>query len=161
LPFDVNETLPLGYNSTIADTFTISLADFDGLFTSQTVYLEDTFLGVIHDLKIAPYTFVTEVGTFDTRFILRYTTQALGNNDPIFNENTVVVYQNQNGLNINSGTLNMENVTIFDTRGRQLASQKQIGNTQAVFTTLPTTQQVLLVKIEAENGAIVTKKVVY
>ncbi|MEK8179632.1 T9SS sorting signal type C domain-containing protein [Flavobacterium buctense] len=161
LPFDVNETLPLGYNSTIADTFTISLADFDGLFTSQTIYLEDTLLGIIHDLKIAPYTFVTEVGTFDTRFILRYTTQALGTTDPIFNENTVVVYQNQDGLHINSGTLNMENVTIFDIRGRQLASQKQIGTTQAVFTTLPTTQQVLLVKIEAENGAIVTKKVVY
>jgi hypothetical protein len=30
-----------------------------------------------------------------------------------------------------------------------------------VFTTLPTTQQVLLVKIEGENGGIVTKKVVY
>ncbi len=118
-------------------------------------------LGIIHDLKLSPYTFVSEIGTFNTRFILRYTTQALGINNPVFNENTVLVYQNQNGLHINSGTLNMKNVTIFDIRGRQIASQKQIRNTETVFTTLPTTQQLLLVKMEGENGAIVTKKVVY
>ncbi|MFN3753737.1 T9SS sorting signal type C domain-containing protein [Flavobacterium sp.] len=161
LPFDVNETLPLGYKCTMAASFTITLSSFDGLFTGQTVYLEDTLLGVIHDLKLAPYTFVSEIGTFNSRFILRYTTEALGTNNPLFNENTVVVYQNPTGLHIKSGTQNMENVTVFDVRGRELASQKQIGNTQAVFTNLPTTQQVLLVKIEAENGVIVTKKVVY
>jgi len=161
LAFDVNETIPLGYKSTINTTYTISLPDFDGLFETQNIYLEDTLLNVIHDLKAAPYSFATNSGTFDERFILRYTTEALGTIDPVFNENTVVVYQNNAGLHINTGTENMKNVTIFDVRGREIASQKQIANTDAVFTTLPTTQQVLLVKIEGENGGIVTKKVVY
>lgn len=161
LAFDVNEMIPLGYKSTINSTYTINLADFDGLFENQNIYLEDTYLNVIHDLKVSPYTFVTESGTFDSRFRLRYTNSALATNNPVFNENTVVVYQNNSGLNINSGTENMVNVTIYDVRGRILASQKQIGNTATVFTTLPTTQQVLLVKIEGENGGIVTKKVVY
>jgi hypothetical protein len=161
LAFDVNETIPLGYKSTINSTYTISLSDFDGLFESQNIYLEDTLLNVVHDLKASPYSFATNIGTFDERFILRYTTEALGITDPIFNGNTVVVYQNNTGLHINTGTENMENVTIYDVRGREIASQKQIGNTITVFTTLPTTQQVLLVKIEGENGGIVTKKVVY
>lgn len=161
LAFDVNEMIPLGYKSTINSTYTISIPDFDGLFASQNIYLEDTLLNVIHDLKAAPYTFATESGTFDSRFRLRYTTNALGTDNPVFNQNTVVVYQNIEGLNINSGTENMVNVTIYDVRGREIASQKQIGNTTTVFTTLPTTQQVLLVKIEGENGGIVTKKVVY
>ncbi|WP_333878125.1 fibronectin type III domain-containing protein [Flavobacterium sp.] len=161
LPFEVNDTVPLGYKSMEASAYTITLSAFDGLFANQTVYLEDTLLGVIHNLNEAPYTFTTEAGSFDQRFILRYTTEALGVTNPIFNENTVVVYRNETGLHINSGVVNMENVTIFDIRGRQIATQKQIGTTHAVFTTLPTTQQVLLVKIESENGITVTKKVVY
>jgi hypothetical protein len=161
LAFDVNEMIPLGYKSTINSTYTISLADFDGLFESQDIYIEDTLLNVIHDLKVSPYTFATNSGTFDTRFRIRYTNNALGTNAPVFNENSVVVYQNNAGLNINSGSENMVNVTIYDVRGRVLASQKQIGDTTTVFTTLPTTQQVLLVKIEGENGGTVTKKVVY
>lgn len=161
LAFDVNEMIPLGYKSTINSTYTINLADFDGLFASQNIYLEDLLLNVIHDLKAAPYTFATESGTFDNRFRIRYTTNALGTNNPVFDQNSVVVFQNNAGLHINSGTVNMKNVTIYDVRGRELASQKQVDNTVTVFTTLPTTQQVLLVKIEGENGGIVTKKVVY
>ena len=57
--------------------------------------------------------------------------------------------------------VSIKTVSIFDIRGRLLASQKQVENTTAVFTNLPTTQQVLLVKIEGENGGVVTKKVVY
>ncbi|WP_284653394.1 T9SS sorting signal type C domain-containing protein [Flavobacterium terrisoli] len=160
LAFDVNETIPLGYKSTIDGTYTVKLSDFDGLFVSQDIYLEDKLLNVIHNLKVSPYTFATVSGTFEERFVLRYTTEALGTNNPVFNENTVVLYQNNSGLHINSGTENMKNVTIFDVRGREIASQKQIGDTVTVFATLPTTQQVLLVKIEGENGGIVTKKVV-
>lgn len=161
LSFDVNETIPLGYKSTINSTYTISLPDFDGLFENQKIYLEDKLLNVIHDLKVSPYTFTTEIGTFDTRFVLRYTTETLGVDNPVFNANTVIVYQNNSGLHINSGTQNMKNVTIYDVRGREIASKKQIGSTAVVFTTLPLTQQVLLVKIEGENGGTVTKKIVY
>jgi len=161
LPFDVEDTIPLGYKSTIASTYTINLSQFDGLFESQKVYLEDTLLNVIHDLNAAPYTFATEIGTFDNRFILRYTTSALGIHNPEFNANTVVVYKNNSGLVINSGALPMKNVTIYDITGREIASKKQVGSTQTVFSTLPTTQQVLLVKIEGENGGLVTKKIVY
>ena len=91
---------------------------------------------------------------------MRYTTEALGIT-PVFNENSVVVYKNEQGLYINSGKEVMQSVTIYDIRGRVIASQKQVNNTDTTFTTLPTTQQVLLVKIEGESGNTVTKKVVY
>jgi hypothetical protein len=161
LPFDINETLPLSYKSPINGTYTISLAAFDGLFEDQAIYIEDTQLGVIHNLKESSYTFTTEIGSFDTRFVLRYTTESLGTDNPIFNENTVVVYKNQQGLHVSSGNVMMENVTIFDIRGRQIAVQKHVGDTETVFTTLPSTQQVLLVKITSVDGVVVTKKVVY
>ena len=159
--FAVTDTVPLGYKSTIVGSYSIHLSMFDGLFETQNVYLEDTLLGVIHDLRQSDYTFTTEIGSFDTRFVLRYTTESLGTDNPIFNENTVVVYKNQQGLHVSSGNVMMENVTIFDIRGRQIAVQKHVGDTETVFTTLPSTQQVLLVKITSVDGVVVTKKVVY
>lgn len=161
LPFDVADTLPLCYKSTINGTYSIRLSLYDGLFTTQHVYLEDKLLNLIHDLRVAPYSFTTLIGTFEDRFVLRYTVSALGTTDPVFTENSVIVYKNDQGLYIDSGAVNMATVSIFDIRGRLLATQKQVNRTTTVFTTLPTTNQVLLVRIEAEDGAIVTKKVVY
>lgn len=159
LPFDVADTIPLGYKSTINGTFTIALTDFDGLFETQNIYLEDTVTGVIHDLKSSSYTFATESGFFEDRFVLRYTAGALG--VPVFTENTVVVYKNEAGLTINSGSIPMKSVAIYDVTGRLISSQKEIYATQTRFTTLPSTNQVLLVQITSETGVKVTKKVVY
>ena len=159
LPFDVSDTVPLCYKSTIASTYTIEMPEYDGLFTSQHVYLEDTLLQVIHDLSVSPYTFATESGTFENRFILRYTMEALGT--PVFNESSVVVYRNEQGLFIHTGTVSMQAVKIYDIRGRLLTSRDAINATETSFTTLPATQQVLLVQITSEEGISVTKKVVY
>ncbi len=161
LPFDSSDTVPLSYKSTIASTYTITIPQYDGLFTSQHVYLEDRLLNVIHDLTEGSYTFATEIGTFEDRFLLRYTTETLGTDNPVFDENSVVVYKIEQGLLINSGNAIMKAVTIYDIRGSVIATQKQVGSATTVFTTLPTTQQVLLVRIQDENGAVVTKKVVY
>jgi hypothetical protein len=159
LPFSPNDVFPLGYKSTVATTYSISLSDFDGLFTSQAIYLEDTLLHVTHDLKTGSYSFATEAGTFENRFVLRFTNQALG--VPVFSENTVVVYKNEEGLYVNSGTIPMSAVAIFDVSGRLIAANNAINNVQTLFTSLPLTNQVLLVHITSETGGKITKKVVY
>lgn len=161
LTFTPNDTFALGFKTTVADSYSINLSDFDGLFTTQNIYLEDRLINVIHDLKVGPYAFSSAVGVFEDRFVLRFTNTTLGTTTPIFNENSVVVYKNEQGLFINSGSENMKNVYIYDIRGSVLAAQKQVGNTTTIFTNLPTTQQVLLVKIEGENGGTVTKKIVF
>lgn len=161
LTFTPNDTFALGFKTTVADSYSINLSDFDGLFTNQNIYLEDTVLHVIHDLKVSPYAFSSAVGVFEDRFVLRFTNATLGTTTPVFNENSVVVYKNEEGLFINTGSENMKNAYIYDIRGRLLASQKQVGKSSTVFSTLPSTQQVLLVKIEGENGGTVTKKIVF
>lgn len=161
ITFDINEQIPLGYSSSNAGQFNINLSDYDGLFVDQIIYLEDKLLNIIHNLKESSYTFTTAAGTFEDRFVLRYTNSTLGNNEPIFNDNTVVVYKNNLGLFINSGTALMKNVMIYDVRGRLIASQSSINANNASFNTLPNTNQVLLVKITSTEGAELTKKVVY
>ena len=112
LPFDVTDTVPLGYKSTINGTYTIALSDFDGLFTTQSIYLEDTVTGEIHDMKSSTYSFATTAGTFENRFILRYTAgSALG--VTTFNANTVVVYKNAQGLHIATGNVLICNPCAF------------------------------------------------
>lgn len=159
LPFDVSDTVPLGYKSTINSSYTISLFDFDGLFASQNIYLEDKELNIVHDLKTAPYSFTTNAGTFDGRFVLRYTDSTLGVN-PVFNENSVVIYKNpENKFVVNSGVFQMDEVKVFDIRGRLLLNLKAINSTQTKFD-IGTTNEVLLVQITTVDGVKVTKKVI-
>ena len=160
VPFDVSDTIPLGYKSTITSAYTISLFDFDGLFTNQTIYLEDRTLNIIHDLKAANYTFTTNSGTFDDRFLLRYTSGTLATTTPVFNDNAVVIYKNADAsFVINSGTFIMNEVKVFDIRGRLLLVQKDINAAQTQFNE-GITNQVLLVQITTADGITVTKKVI-
>jgi hypothetical protein len=159
LPFDEQDLIPVGFKSTVDDSFTISLNDFDGLFTSQNIYLEDKVLNVIHDMKASPYVFATTAGTIEDRFVLRFTNTALGVSH--FTDNTVVVYKNESGIHINTGVIPMQSVAIYDIAGRLITSQNNINATQTAFTTLPNTKQVLLVEITSETGVKVVKKVVY
>ena len=97
---------------------------FDGLFETQNVYLEDTLLGVMHDLRQSDYTFTTQIGSFDTRFVLRYTTESLGTENPALNENTVVVYKNGQVLHVETGEVVMDTVTIYDITGKTVLTGK-------------------------------------
>ena len=161
LPFDVNDTIPLGYKSTIASTYSISLPDYDGLFTAQKIYLEDKDLNIISDLKNGPYTFSTNIGTFDNRFILRYTTETLGTENPVFNENTVLIYKNNpiNEFVVTSGNILMSSLKVFDIRGRLLLEKKNINDSQTTFS-IGLSNEVLLVQVTSTEGIVVTKKVI-
>lgn len=159
LTFTPNDTFALGYKSTVADTYKINLSDFDGLFLNQDIYLEDKLLNVVHNLKEGYYTFSSNAGTFEDRFVLRFSAQSLG--VPTFNEESVVVYKNAQGLHINTGFTPMETVAVYDVAGRLLASKMTINDVTTSFVSLPATQQVLLVKVTSESGKTVTKKLVY
>jgi nucleoside phosphorylase len=162
LPFDLNDQVPLGYKANFAGTYEINLPVYDGLFTTQDIYLEDKLLNVIHNLKSGSYSFATPAGTFDERFLLRFTSgSALGVGNHVFDENSVVVYRNDTGININTTNVIMASVKIFDIRGRLIAEKDNINASTYRFTHLPETQQVLLVKITSEDGSVVNKKVVY
>ena len=162
LPFHDTDTFPLGYKSTIDGTFTISLNNFDGLFTNQNIYLEDTVLNTITDLKLGTYTFTTLAGTFEDRFVVRFNNNtALAVNHSTFDTNTIVVYKNQDGLHINSGVIDMDNVKIYDLSGRLISEKNAVQAVDTLFTNVPVSPQILLVQITSIDGVTVTKKIGY
>lgn len=161
LPFEVTDLVPLGYTSLEATGYQVRLSDFDGLFETQDVYLEDKLLNVIHNLKESDYSFTTAVGTFEDRFVLRFANSSLGVNNASFSDETVVVYNVNQTIHINTSNSEMESVTIYDVRGRELYSKKQINNNELIITNLNSSQQVLLVKVTNVDGKIVNKKIVF
>lgn len=161
LPFNENDIVPLGFKSAIAGSYEIKLSNFDGIFDTQKVYLEDKLLNVIHNIKLSNYTFTTNAGTFDNRFALRFTDSALQVDDQLFTEESVVIFKENQTINITSSLTPMKSVQIFDIRGSLLFSNDKVNATEFKVTGLHSSQQVLLVKVQSENNSVITKKIIY
>jgi len=161
LPFNENDIVPLGFKSTIAGSYEIKLSNFDGIFDTQKVYLEDKLLNVIHNIKLSNYTFTTNAGTFDDRFALRFTDSALQLDDQLFTEESVVIFKENQSINITSSLTPMKSVQIFDIRGSLIYSNDKVNAIEHKITNLHSSQQILLVKVVSDNGTIVTKKILF
>lgn len=158
IPFNVFDEVPLGYKTTAAGATQINLYDYDGLFQNQDLFLVDKTVGVIHDLKSAPYNFVSDVGTFNERFSMVYINTALANTIHDFNENSIIIYKPNTKIFVNAGNTSMKSVQVFDVRGRLLAENKNINATETSFEL--STTQMLLFKITTSDGIVVSKKYV-
>ena len=161
LPFNQNDIVPLGVSIPTNGAYTIAINMIDGIFdtTSQNIYLEDSLLGIIHDLKSNPYTFEINAGIFENRFFIRYTNQLLSNND--FESNsTIKVITNQNIL-INSSSELIESIIVYDVLGRTLANYKNINANDFTIKDLQKNNAPLLLKIKLQNGFEKVEKVIY
>ncbi|NUY81877.1 T9SS sorting signal type C domain-containing protein [Flavobacterium sp. MAH-1] len=163
LPFDTYDQVPMGYRANVAGTYSIAISSVDGLFAddSQNIYLEDLLLGTIHDLKSGAYSFATATGEVNNRFVLRFTTQQLQVGDPVFNTNSVIVFEKDDVIHINSGNAVMDNVKIFDTRGRLVFEKKNVGSTETEIAHLGAADQVLIVQVTSVDGIVVNKKIIH
>ncbi|WP_035653845.1 T9SS sorting signal type C domain-containing protein [Flavobacterium saliperosum] len=159
-PFVQEDIVPLGFKATVQGNYTIGIDHFDAEFNNSNIYLEDKSLNLIHNLKSAPYSFTAAVGTFDNRFVLRYTENTLGNNDNSVIENSVVVYANDK-LRVNSTLEPIKEVIVYDVLGRLLADAKKVNANEFTANTLNPTNSTLIVKVTLENNTVITKKVIY
>ena len=162
LPFDNVDKVPLGYRTTIAGNFTISIDHVEGLLNEQPVFLEDKSTGVIHDLRSSDYTFSTEIGTFTERLVLRYKTdKTLGTDDFGNLENGILLSVKNKVINLMSSKEDIKEVSVFDITGKLLYNKKKVGNNELQIQNLQSGNQVLLVKITLENNSTVTKKIIF
>jgi hypothetical protein len=164
LPFNDTDTIPLGYVVNVGGNTIISIDHVDGMFVKdQRVFLEDLVLGVIHDIKIAPYTFSSEAGTFNDRFVLRFTNadKTLGTDNFETLNNTVLVSNKNKQMKINSSEEVIDKVQVYDLLGRLIYQKINVNTTEFLISNLVSNRQALLVKIILENGQTVTKKIVY
>ena len=158
-PFDVNDVVPLSVKISTAGTYSISIHQKDGLFEdgSQAIYLKDNLTNNETNLNNGSYSFVSDAGVFDARFELKYVASALSNDQKNF-ENNVVVYQQNEIIHINSNVEPIQNVKIFDIRGRLIHTADNI-NATSTNVKLNIEKQLLLMRITMSNGAVITRKI--
>ncbi|WP_310377773.1 T9SS sorting signal type C domain-containing protein [Flavobacterium sp.] len=160
LPFDENDQVELGFRTTINGAFTIKIDQVDGLLTNQAVFIEDKLTNTVFDLKNGNYTFNTVAGTFNDRFVLRYTNKTLSTIEIDTLENQVLVSNKNKQIKINSLVELMDKVLVYDLLGRPFYQKDKINNTELSLPNLGS-NQTLLLKITLQNGQTVTKKILH
>jgi len=160
VPFNSNDLVPVGVKIQTDGNYSIGIAGVDGLFAnnSQNIYLEDTQLNLIHNIRQTPYTFTSLAGEYNDRFILRYTNASLSNSN-FGIESDFVIAVNEKVL-IQSSE-NIKSVTVFDVLGRILFTQENINVTTTILEKLRPTKEVIIVKTSLDSGKMVSKKMVY
>lgn len=163
LPFNIEDQVPLGVDIVLDGNYTITISDVDGLFGSETgqdIYLEDTYLGIIHDLRTSPYSFNIEEGSYEDRFILRYTNEALNVNQ--FEDNSdLTIYIENNLVKVRSEVSPIESIIVYNVLGQSLVKVNNIDNLNHVLHNLHPSDGILFVKATLINGLEKVQKIIY
>ena len=159
-PFDPLDKVQLGVKIQTAGTHNIALSLVDGLFenANQGIYLEDTLLGIIHDLRVEPYLFTADAGIYNSRFILRYTNAALGNNNP--NGNQTYAFITNNHLQIQSNDV-IKEITIYDITGKLLKTYQPTEFKNHFEADFNFANGAYIAKIKLESGSVVSRKLLH
>ena len=162
LPFNVNDRVPMGIAIPSAGNYSIAIASVDGLFANnaQNIYIEDKELNVIHNLLNNPYSFYAEQGDFKNRFVLRYTTETLSNEEFNNLNNSVTVFSNNN-INVKSSSEKIHSISVYDVLGKELFHQNSINSNEFSISNIQRINSALIVKVVLENGRISNKKIIF
>ena len=159
LPFDETDEIPLSFKATNAGNYTIAIDHVDGLFLgSQEIILIDRDNGSETNLKTEAYTFAAPAGGTSTRFSLKYQ-KTLGTNNEVFDEDSIVVFQNNGKINIKSKGIDIYNVKLYDIRGRLLFEKNKVNASETSIESDKYASQVIIVQITSTDNNIVNKKV--
>ncbi|REG89275.1 T9SS type A sorting domain-containing protein [Winogradskyella sediminis] len=161
LPFADSNTVPLGIEIEDSGIYQIAIGKVEGnLFEEleQDIYLEDTYTGVVHDLRSSPYSFTGEAGEFNDRFILRYTNSSTLSTTEVAVSDTFA-YINNATLYLKSSSL-IKSATLYDMNGKQITNYNVNNNDNSFITEFRFSKGIYIVAITLDNGTVVTKKLI-
>jgi hypothetical protein len=163
LPFDQTDEVPLGYKTAIEGKFSIKIRQFDGLFDTQKVFIQDKLLHIKHDLKKEAYTFTTTKGTFDDRFVLFYpkATPTIATSELDEVAKIVLVSATDKGIKVTSSDSNLESVMLYDLSGKEVFNKQKINSSELSVRNIRKGNTIYVVKIKLNNGQTRTQKVIY
>lgn len=152
------DEFPIGYQATTAGTYTIELANKEGVFSSHPIYLEDMLTNQVQNLQTGTYSFTTASGVHNNRFKIKYNNLTLSTN-PWELQNVVAFISNET-LHVKTGGEFIEKMEIYDIQGRLLQTIQGEASAQ-LEVALQMANQVILLKIKTTDGKTGTKKLIY
>lgn len=162
LPFLQEDLVPLGVIANETGNHTIAINTLDGLFLydNQNIYIEDTVLNIIHDIRNAPYTFAIEAGIHNDRFILRYTNDTLGVNPTESNDGITIKAPSSEYIKVISEIGLIYTVNVYDVVGRIIFSEKDINQAEFVLNKMKLSAGSYIVATKLINGKQKIQKVI-
>ena len=107
-----------------------------------------------------PYNFNSDTGSYDDRFVLRYTDTTLStNNDDLYAPLNILAFNNS--LKIESETLQINKVVVYDIQGRLIQTFSNINSLSFTKKEVNLSSGSYLVNVILENGFVSTKKVIF
>lgn len=162
LPFDENDQVPLGTVIPEPGEYVITIGKVDGLFLNenQNIYLEDTYAGIIHDLRASPYSFTeSEAIDYENRFILRYTNEVLSITDLELNGLNIIAPKGDY-IKITSNKSPIESITVYDLLGRVLFNKDTINQSEFILNNHNLSSGAYIVKATLVSGNSKSQKIV-
>jgi len=157
--FTVTDRIKLGYTAGVSGTFILSLDHSDGRFAQgQTVYIVDSVTGATHNLTNGAYTFTSEVGTFNDRFIVAYAQEALGTDIPVVQTKEVMVYKSGKQVKVEAPAA-INTVTVYDMLGKTIFQKSNVDGTSFATSELNVAAQVIVVQVTLDNQQVISKKI--
>jgi uncharacterized delta-60 repeat protein len=161
MPWTESDSFNLGYKTTVKTTLKLEIDHQDALFNEIDILLVDKSLNKFHNLSEGPYQFDSEAGTFNNRFSIVYSNKALGNGTFKDDSKSTFIYAKNQIINIESFNENIKKITIFDISGNELYKKDKLETKKVSVQNLLSPHQILLVKVNFQNGKSTSKKVIF
>jgi hypothetical protein len=171
-PFLVNDKVEIEVVLPDNGLYRLALHEVDGLFEdeNQGIYIEDTKLKVIHNIKETPYEFTGDIGKSKERFLLRYTdgSKPVEENEEIIAESIEETIETQ--LSIFSFNQKIKaiskpnkiiNFLIYDISGKLLLEKQNLDTNEYIVETNNISSGTYLVVVKLEDGRKITKKIIF
>ena len=162
LPFSVTDVVPLSFSATTTGLYTFAIDRMDGFFNSSTlaVHIHDKVTNTYTNLKTSNYSFTANAGMYNSRFELTYSniTNSLATSHNTFTSANLLVSQNNDNLQINSGNTILQNISIYSMTGQLLYQNNQVNRSLAMITIASLSQQVIIIKVTTKDDITIAKK---
>lgn len=152
--FSSEDVVNLKLDKRLEETFTITLATKEGLFTETPIILHDKIVGIYHDLTVGPYAFIQDYATDTQRFNVVYESPMLNTNT--FKTVSAFAFISNNTLNAQANQ-NISEIAVYDMSGRLI---KVFSNIQeSLFTaSFLNSNGIYIAKIKLSDGTVVNQK---
>ncbi len=158
LPFQDTDVVPLGFKALTNGKYNISLTNVDGLFSDgQLIYLKDNLLNNVHDLTDSRYEFESAAGEFKNRFEIVFEDEEIMATDD-FATNKVLIYKNEDKIEILSKDYQILSIDVFDLSGRSLFRKSEIHSKTYQLDSSSFGKQIIIIRVQTDDGEIVSKK---
>lgn len=158
--FSIEDKVQLGAIFYQTGTYTISLQSAEGIFLNgQNIFLNDKVTNTIINLSEGAYTFQTTDGNTADRFDIIYKPESFLTTNNIA-ETSLQIYKSLNDFVVSSNMHKIVAVEVYDTSGR-LIHKVISSQTKVIIPSEYLTKGILILKVNLQNGEIVTRKVRY